>query len=273
MYFPISEADVFHWILCLIAVQIVLSGAESLFKYKIYQNTGWLSWVYLRRRKMGFTPGKWADLLFAYPNVLIFIACRIVLTGMIVWTIFHDPAGHPWRLRILVVVITAMGMLQGLRDRLSNTGADQMSEIVLVAVCISMLGPPHTLIPTLSIIFIACQSELSYLTSGFFKLIYPGWRDGTSLKDVLSTETFGNATLKRWLDKRPVLYRIGGYCVVFGELSLGLAFLCPPALCLYLLCAGVLFHFLVAAIMGLNTFFWTFCSTYPAIYFISMHFH
>jgi hypothetical protein len=41
----------------------------------------------------------------------------------------------------------------------------------------------------------------------------------------------------------------------------------PATLLWIFLATGILFHLTIALIMGLNTFFWSYISTYPAILF------
>ncbi|HXB91892.1 MAG TPA: hypothetical protein VNU72_06370, partial [Puia sp.] len=211
----------------------------------------------------GFRSG--FDGIYSYPNVLFLI---VSLLGFALSTVVCLFLGKP--VNILVIIMTVLTLLVGMRNAYSNNGSDQLANIILVCLAIAMLQPGSTLIRTLSVVFIVFQIELSYITSGVYKLIGPGWRNGSSLKGVLSTGQFGNAHLKRWMDSNPVTYILMSFGIIFGEILLGLSFLLPPELCLFMLSVGVLFHLSVAVIMGFNTFVWTFLAAYPAVYYASL---
>jgi hypothetical protein len=275
MNIPFDDSRAIKWTIVIAGVEVIQASLECLANYRIYMKGHWLSWDTLRYTKDFFrsnpTVEKCLNTLFAYPAVLFLFGLRLLLAcATLVWVM--EGIWNLWII-ICIVSITLLGILLGWRNRSSNNGSDQLTNIVFIAVSIYAIGCSDALIRLLSLLFIACQSGLSYLTSGFFKFVRRDWQNGNHLKEVLSTAVFGNARLKRSLDKRPGLYRTGSVMVIAGELGLGFSFLFPPWICIWLLVAGALFHLAVAVIMGLNTFIWAFTATYPAIYFVSYKYH
>ena len=59
--------------------------------------------------------------------------------------------------------------------------------------------------------------------------------------------------------------------IVVTEALFPLVLLVPHSIGLYFLVGGALFHASCAFVMGLNSFFWAFVATYPAIYFLRMN--
>lgn len=274
MLISIDENTAIKGTIIFAGIEVFQSSLECLIHHKIYRKDQWLSWDLLKGARPFFTSNAWAadgfDLLFRYPNILWLFGLRLGLAAALLFSA-RDVNWH--HIVVLVTAITCMGILLGWRNLYSNNGSDQLTNIILIPVCIFSVFISDPWIRTLSIYFIACQSELSYLTSGLFKLINKNWRNGSSLTGVFSTRVWGTPYLKRWLDKRPSLYRYCSYLVIGGELLLGCSFIFPPDICLFILFAGALFHLTVAIIMGLNTFLWAFTSTYFCIYYISILHH
>jgi hypothetical protein len=167
-----------------------------------------------------------------------------------------------------LVSVTFLSVILGVRNTHSNIGADQLSNIVFIALSISYLGSPGGAIKLFSFVFIACQALLSYFTSGLFKLLEPDWRNGTFLKGILSTMAFGSPMLKSILDRSPGLYRVISLALIIWEVIMAGCLFYSIKVVSILLGIGVLFHFSIAIVMGLNTFFWAFIATYPSLYFI-----
>ena len=159
------------------------------------------------------------------------------------------------------------------RNAYTVNGSDQLNNITQLALCVALVFKQSVVVQFSSCCFIAFQAELSYLTSGVYKLINVGWRDGSFLRSVLSTRVFGNRWLKSAFDLVPnkTYYILFSFVIIFGEILLGLAFAVPPELSIIILAIGLLFHLSIAVIMGLNTFIWAFLGTYPSIYLIAQY--
>jgi hypothetical protein len=263
--------DTLRLILLIISPQLLISSLEALYNHSIYKKGQLLSWAYVKRNKKIFTLNpsveKISDLLFSYPNSLFLIAAKLMLTVAMIFFVVNQKTFNAG-----IILTTSFTILISLRDTYSNNGSDQLTGIILIALSIVALRPNSEIVKYAAIFFIAFQSILSYATSGIYKLINAGWRNGENLRAILSTEVFGNRRIKKLMDKLPNSYILASFTIMFGEIFLSISFLLPPPLCLFVLATGVLFHLSVAIAMGLNTFLWTFVSTYPAIYFISLHY-
>jgi hypothetical protein len=271
----LNETETIRWILVILSIQVILTSAELLGHLPIYGAGGLLSWKYIKPSKKSFVEGWMSgrvfELFFSIPGIVTLNCLRLILALALLAII---RAGAPETYMTGAILgITLSTLLLTVRNVYSNNGADQLLLIILIALCISRIGPAGGPIRFLSILFVGCQSTLSYFTSGFFKLLQPNWRNGTSLRDILSTGTFGHPLLKRLMDSIPLAYKTGSAVVIYGEMLLGLCFFLPPGFAVFLLMGGVLFHFAVAVTMGLNTFFWAFLATYPAVYFVCLSFH
>lgn len=275
MSLPLDPGTAIRWTVALAGVGLLQASLESLANWRIYKRGHWLSWDHLKKSRPFFHASPLVDKslnwLFQPPVIYYLFSAQVLISaGLVSCTLL----GYSNSLSVaLTFAMTFMAFLLGWRNTYSNNGSDQVTKILLIPSCIYLLSRGDPWISMLSIFFIACQSELSYLTSGFFKLLEADWRNGQSLRAIFSTSTFGNPHLKQWMDAHPNSYKVGSLFVIFGELFLGCAFAFPPPICLTLLAVGLFFHLGTAVVMGLNTFVWAFAATYPSVYFISLMFH
>jgi hypothetical protein len=82
--------------------------------------------------------------------------------------------------------------------------------------------------------------------------------------------SFGNRRLLAIVPPRPFLVCILGCGVAFGGSCLAFSPILPPAIAQVLLDFGLILHLTIAGVLGLNTFFWSFTATFPAILWTSM---
>jgi hypothetical protein len=269
---PFTGLTALQLTLLVVGISVMVTSLEGLYNYKIYAPGGWLNWEYLRPCRKLYSQsrliGGFSDILFHYPAVLLLLGVRFLLAAGLIAAVAYGkiPAAA-------VLLLMVSGLLVHLRNHYSNNGSDQLSNIILVAASIALLPSRDSLILDLSLFFIACQSSLSYLTSGFLKLLAPDWRNGKSLRDILHTASFGHPWVTRLLGRRRPIYSVLSFSVIFLEIFMGLGMLFPPPVCVCLLGGGVLLHASIAFTMGLNNFLWTFPSTYPCIYFICCKLH
>lgn len=144
-----------------------------------------------------------------------------------------------------------------------NGGSDRMGLLALWCLTVSRLMPT----PALQEVFFAylgLQLLLSYVISGWVKVINPDWRAGLALQHVFQFSAYPvSEGLRRWAD-RPRLLMIMSWAVMGFELAFPLTLLSPVALTVGLVIAGG-FHLANACLFGLNRFFWTWLAVYPAL--------
>ena len=96
------------------------------------------------------------------------------------------------------------------------------------------------------------------------KLINPDWRSGRALADVFRFSAYPvSEGLRRWADRTRVM-RALSWAVIGLKLAFPFSLATQPTLIVALALAA-LFHLANACLFGLNLFFWTWVSVYPAI--------
>jgi hypothetical protein len=154
-----------------------------------------------------------------------------------------------------------------LRAFVAMAGADQFNTILLFLLTPCTLFPSPAL-QAISLVAIAGQVIICYFSNGLVKALAPGWWDGSHLKTLLQTGNFSRKWAARFAAVTDTsIFRLLGSMIVIWELSAVLALFLPLPLLWAYLGIGILFHLINAVVMGLNTFFWSFVSSYPAILF------
>lgn len=144
-----------------------------------------------------------------------------------------------------------------------NGGSDRMGLLILWCLTLSRLAQTPML-AELAFGYLGAQLTLSYFISGWVKVVNPDWRSGRALRDVFQFSAYPVAENLRAFADRPRLLRAMSWGVMGFELVFPLTLLWPPALMAGLLVAAT-FHLANACLFGLNRFFWTWLSAYPAI--------
>lgn len=144
-----------------------------------------------------------------------------------------------------------------------NGGSDRMGLLILWCLTLSSLAPTPML-AELAFGYLGAQLTLSYFISGWVKVVNPDWRSGRALRDVFQFSAYPVAENLRGFAQRPRLMRVMSWGVMGFELVFPLTLLWPPSLLAGLVVAGT-FHLANACLFGLNRFFWTWLSAYPAI--------
>jgi hypothetical protein len=165
-------------------------------------------------------------------------------------------------------IFVGTSVLIQVRGGLGNNGSDDMLLLVLfVGFWARLLNTP--LSATMVLLFISAQMSLAYLASGLVKVSQLTWRNGTSMIQLMATETFGHPGALAALKLSGVVAAITSTVFVFGELFGTLAPWLPPPYALTLLCCALVFHLATAIVMGLNTFVPAFAATFPAALYTS----
>lgn len=147
-----------------------------------------------------------------------------------------------------------------------NGGSDMMIFVVLTGLIISLWSAnPQT--QKLGLIYIAIHGIYSYFKAGFVKLRHPDWRHGIALPVFLQRSLFKHShQFSNWLENKKALALILSWGIIIFEIAALTLALLPKISIAYCLCA-LFFHFLIFLIFGLNRFFWSWLSAWPAILF------
>jgi hypothetical protein len=166
-------------------------------------------------------------------------------------------------------VVVGTSLLMTLRSPFGMDGSDQMAVHVFGALLIAYsTGSPLCL--SIAIWYIAIQSLFSYFVSGLAKALSPVWRSGGTIGRIFNTRTYGYEPAARFLLVRPGLAKLTDWTAFTFEMMFPLCIVLGFPVVLLFLAWGVAFHAINALVMGLNSFFWAFAATYPAILYVAL---
>lgn len=243
-------------------ISVALASLEYLARPEQFMASGLLNWEVSRSRSLLTSESSLRpilDVLFSFPQVLWLI--RIRLFAAI--TLLIPDLSAAVRLASCAIVL-AMSLLLVLRTHFGNDGADQMSTLIFGALVLMRLHPTNLTV-RIALAFIAAQAVLAYVTSGFAKLPVKKWQSGEHLIGVFRTSSYGHRLAGRILLNNPRLARCAAILVIAGECTFPLVLVLPFPYSLPWLVGGLGFHVGAAVLMGLDTFFWSFAASYPAI--------
>lgn len=144
-----------------------------------------------------------------------------------------------------------------------NGGSDRMGLLILV--CLTFVHfAPNNFWQEIAFGYLAVQLILSYVISGWVKVVNPAWRSGRALQDVFAFTTYPVSENLRGYAKQPKLLLVMSWCVMGFELLFPLALIHVNLLFAALIVAAT-FHFANAVLFGLNRFFWIWLCAYPSI--------
>lgn len=168
-----------------------------------------------------------------------------------------------WTAAMLAGLLAVAVMLLRRYQGPYNGGSDRMGLLILLCLCLSHAAPTAPL-RELAFGYLAIQLVLSYVISGWVKLINPDWRSGQALRDVFAFSAYPVSEGLRGWAARPALLLAMSWAVIGFELVFPLAMISQPAL-LTALGIAALFHLANAVLFGLNRFFWTWLAAYPSL--------
>lgn len=257
-----NEINVLSIVATISAISVIISSLEWLFLYKQFRDDGIYSWPIRKSRTKYLLNGFFShffNTVFQYPNVLFLIGAKLSFSIVILFSI-----GNITLLTISSVVIAFSSILLSFRGLSGFSGADQMSKITFttLSLCLISLSP---FVLKIGLLFLSGQLIIAYSTAGWLRIIQPTWRNGSDLLLVIRQHTYGNKLIWEKAREHPAISKYASLTILIFESSILFALFLPLNYFILYLCLGVLFHLLNAIIMGLNTFFWTFLATYPAI--------
>jgi hypothetical protein len=269
----ISLDTAFHEAAILVSVGIVITCLEGYSNRAHYGPAGLLNWDVMcvaQRWTIQGVAAKAFSVLCGGRGFLCLNTVRLVLALTLILVGVGIVNNH----KLEVVALVGIFILTGLfhfRNRFGLDGSDQMTLILCTTLMFRAFSPHNALVSFACLGFAALQSALAYATAGWAKIIAPDWRSGRALAGVMNTISFGSEHFGK------LLYRYMFISVVLSWMMMAFEIGFPAALILreyswMFLAAGITFHALTAAIMGLNTFFWSFVATYPLVYAASVEF-
>ena len=258
MSIPINADTCILAVRTLLFLSIAISAIQSITNALAYSSRGLLAWPFMRYAyQYKFFETRLFEKLFGLPGFLTLNLARILVIAASVAA--PKIAGATAITLLLFIQLTLY-----IRSFLTMTAADQLNTILLAYLVINAWFPKAG---SLCCFAIAIQTLFCYFSNGLIKAIEPRWTSGIHLKAILLTGNYSRKAIAKIAEKMPQksLSRV----VIAWELAAVITpFLPQTILYIYLAC-GILFHGFIAVAMGLNTFFWSFLSTYPAILYLN----
>lgn len=244
------------------SIGIVVGTAESLATLSLFADDGVYGWPVMSSATSRFLRPVGA---LAFVRVVLgtrFVAATIlaVCAALVMFgahRVSHLEAG-------LWAILAGSSLYLRWRQRIGDDGSDQM--LLLISVSFTLCSQEGG--REIALAFVGAQSILAYTTAGIAKLVSPMWRRG-AVSAIVATETYGIVRLGKWISHSSIMDRALSWAVIVFETAFLLAPVLPYYLLAVLLCIGALFHLVNAVVMGLNTFFWAFLATFPAMWFIN----
>lgn len=258
-----SILDVYRVILWLCGVGLMVSTLEFWVIAPQFSPVGVYSWrvLQLRTTVLG---GSRFESLFGEKGVRALILVRLLALIEVLVT----PLGS-LAFSVGMGVLALSSLVFTWRRMYGDDGSDQMNTIVLTTLFLCVGPHSNPFILQAGLWFIALQACLSYTSAGVAKWVSPIWRSGEAVYRIFNTGTYGLWPITRLLERRRWLNLSLCWSVILVETLFPLALVLPPPFNWLFLAWGVLFHLQCAVIMGLNSFFWAFLATYPAILYVA----
>ena len=249
----------------LVGIGILQGSVQLLLSVKEFRSSGLLDWNSRqtltrshgasRRWMVGRSGSVWLRLV---------LVARIASTVALI---------APFQSNVLygsyACVILLSSLFLSYQIRYGKDGSNQISFIILAGLAFTFLMPASSPFQPVGLYFIAAQALFSYFAAGISKLSNAKWRQGSALQSIINTATYGHLTAAAALAKRRWLAGVVGWTVIVVEIILPVAAVAPPGVLIVLLFAGAMLHLGTAVLIGLDTFFWAFTATFPAIIFVN----
>ncbi|OEU87428.1 thioesterase [Streptomyces abyssalis] len=154
------------------------------------------------------------------------------------------------------------------RHRYGTDGSDQVSSFVQTAAGLARLSRQPAVQDAL-LWYVALQANLSYLVSGWVKLLGEPWRDGSALNGIMRTRTYGHEGMWNLTNRYPVPARYLAHGVLALECLFPVAYLKGGALARPVMASAAAFHVANGYFMGLGRFITAFEAMHPMVAYTS----
>ncbi|MFE3329563.1 alpha/beta fold hydrolase [Streptomyces sp. NPDC059176] len=154
------------------------------------------------------------------------------------------------------------------RHRYGTDGSDQVAILVETATGAARLVP-STQAKDALLWYVALQANLSYLISGWVKLLGEPWRDASALGGVMRTRTYGHEGMFRWTQQHPKAARCLTHGVLALECLFPLAYAAGGRLARPIIGSAAAFHLANGYFMGLGRFVTAFTAMHPMVAYTS----
>ena len=248
----------------LVSIGILQGSLQLLVSLKDFRSSGLFDWNSRQilttspRATHGWLTGR-SGSAWLRVVVIVRIVCSVALITPFQSTVLYGSYAG-------VILLTSLFLAYQIRY--GRDGSNQISVIILAGLVFTFLIPPSSEFHAVGLYFIAAQAVLSYFAAGISKISNPQWRNGSALRSIMNTATYGQSPAAVLLERRPWVSGFVGWSVIVIEIVFPVALVSPPGVLIAFLFAGAMLHIGTVVLIGLDTFFWAFTATFPAIIFV-----
>lgn len=262
-----SPTVVLQLTILFLSIGMLINSFEYLFNYKLFSSEGLLDWRIINIRwKNGplknflnfIVTNNLFNTLLVFRILFIIILLSVPLLSTLFW--------------VSAIIIFFTSTIITLVSFYGSDGSDQMTNLILITICLCMAPFANENLIFIGFLFIAMQSCLSYFVAGSSKLLSESWRDGSAVQDIFRTRTYGSEKVYNHIKNKKGINMFLCWNVIIIEILFPLVLFLPLEWAIGFLIWGITFHLLNSIIMGLNTFLWAFLATYPSIIYINFYF-
>lgn len=246
------------------AVTTLTASLEYLTQRKQTRAGGLNDWSVSRDVQVRSTPAtrKLLDLISGEKTTTALHVARVAVSaGMLL------PGNSRWRgAGSLFLGVSSAALYP--RHRYGTDGSDQVSVLVQTATGLARVSTsPQT--QDALMWYVAMQANVSYIISGWVKLLGESWKDATALSGVMRTKTYGHEPTYKLTKKYPRASRYLTHSVLALECLFPVAYLAGGRLARPVIAAAGSFHVANGLLMGLGRFVTAFTSMHPMVAYTS----
>ncbi len=249
-----------------LTIGMLISSFEYLFNHKLFTSEGILEWIIIKIRWKNGPIKNFLNFMFKRGLINILLAIRVVFLIVLLIAPLLSPIF--WA---SVLIIFGTYAVTNLVAFYGSDGSDQMNSLILITICLCASPFTSEGLLVIGCMFIAAQSCLSYFVAGASKLFSKEWRNGSAVREIFKTRTYGSEKVYRYIKNKRGLNFFLCWSVIIAELSFPLVLFLPIEWGIYFLAWGLVFHLINSIVMGLNTFLWAFLASYPSIVFLNLY--
>lgn len=247
-----------------VAIGLLLSSVQLLSGLGEFRSSGLFDWN--SRRVVAGSHGASRRWMTGRSGIALLRVALVARIACCIALIIPFQSDRLYGSYALIVLLTSL--LLAYQIGYGKDGSNRISVIVIAGLAFTFLMPASSPFHPVGLYFIAAQAVLSYFAAGLSKLSSARWRDGSALRTILNTATYGDRTAAAVVNRRPWIAGFVGWAVISVEIVFPVVLVAPPGVLGALLVAGALLHLGTVALIGLDTFFWAFTATFPAIIFV-----
>lgn len=245
------------------ALTHLVSSLELLSRPSLRRPGGLNNWEVSRRDAIRFKNPMMRSLFD-------FVGRRWVSEGLLVANsaaslVLLAPTRGRWLRGGAAATLAGTAYLLSARNREGGDGSDHASFLVQGMAALARAGGGDSRITDAALWAVSLQSAMSYAVSGWAKVMGSSWRDGSAMEGILRTRSYGNERVWKLARRFPTSVRVLSAGTVFLECTFPLAYLGRGRLAKTYVGGAAVFHYAVAAVMGLNRFLTAFTSLHPAV--------